>query len=84
MPWTKITRREYERRGRRYASDLTDPANGNLLHPFIPPPRRLGRPRRTPLRDVLDAILYMASTGCQWRLLPKRLPASINGSALFL
>ena len=73
MPWTKITRRDYERRGRRYASDLTD-REWELVAPFIPPPRRLGRPRRTPLRDVLDAILYMASTGCQWRFLPNDFP----------
>lgn len=73
MPWTEITRREYERRGRRYASDLTD-REWRLIEPLLPRSRRIGRPRRTDLRDVLDAILYMASTGCQWRLLPNDFP----------
>ncbi len=36
--------------------------------------KRLGRPRETELRAVLDAILYIARTGCQWRMLPKDFP----------
>ncbi|MDE3823750.1 IS5-like element ISRm4-1 family transposase [Sinorhizobium meliloti] len=40
----------------------------------MPAPRRLGRPRKTDLRDVLNALLYIASTGCQWRMLPKDFP----------
>jgi transposase len=40
----------------------------------MPLPRRLGRPRRTELREVLNALLYIASTGCQWRMLPKDFP----------
>ena len=73
MPWTKTTRREYERRGRRYASDLSD-REWALVAPFLPPAKRIGRPRTTALRDVLDAIVYMASTGCQWALLPNDFP----------
>lgn len=73
MPWTETTRRKYERRGRRYASDLTD-REWALVAPFLPEAKRIGRPRTTALRDVLDAILYMASTGCQWALLPNDLP----------
>jgi len=64
MPWTETTRREYERRGRRYASDMTD-AEWALVAPFMPARKRTGRPRTTGLRDVCDAILYMAATGCQ-------------------
>ena len=45
-----------------------------LLAPFMPPPRALGRPRETDLREVTNAILYLVSTGCQWRLLPKDFP----------
>ena len=71
--WTEITRPKYERAGRRYASDLTD-AEWRLIEPFMPPVRRLGRPRETDLRAVVDAILYIARTGCQWRLLPKDFP----------
>jgi transposase len=41
---------------------------------FMPVPRRLGRPRKTDLRDVLNALLYIASTGCQWQMLPKDFP----------
>jgi transposase len=40
----------------------------------MPPPRRMGRPREVDLREVVNAILYLASTGCQWRLLPKDFP----------
>lgn len=73
MPWTETTRRDYERRGRRYSSDATD-REWALIAPFLPAPKRIGRPRTTDLRDVLDAILYMAATGCQWALLPKDFP----------
>ena len=73
MPWTEITRPQYRRAARRYASDLTD-AEWELLRPFMPEPSRLGRPRTTDLRQVVDALLYMASTGCQWRQLPRDLP----------
>jgi transposase len=71
--WTKITRAKYERAGQRYASDLTD-AEWAVIEPHLPAPKPLGRPRGTDLRAVVDAILYMARTGCQWRLLPKDFP----------
>src|SRR6516225_5011063 len=71
--WTKITRPKYEREGQRYASDLTD-AEWALIEPQMPAVKRLGRPRDTELRAVLDAILYIARTGCQWRMLPKGFP----------
>src|SRR5712672_1006359 len=71
--WTEITRRKYERAGQRYASDLTD-AEWALIEPHMPTVKRLGRPRETELRAVLDAILYIARTGCQWRMLPKDFP----------
>jgi len=45
-----------------------------LIAPFMPSPKRIGRPRTTDLRAVVDAILYMAATGCQWRQLPKEFP----------
>jgi transposase len=71
--WTEITCPKYARAGRRYASDLTD-AEWRLIESFMPPVKRLGRPRETDLRVVVDAILYIARTGCQWRLLPKDFP----------
>jgi putative transposase len=73
MPWTEATREQYRRDGLRYASDLTD-AEWGLIEPHMPAPSRLGRPRTRELRDVMDAIQYMAMTGCQWRQLPKDLP----------
>jgi transposase len=73
MPWDDIARRGYARPGLRYASDLTD-REWAVIEPFLPPPRRIGRPRSTDLREVVNAVLYMAATGCQWRMLPKDLP----------
>lgn len=42
-----------------------------LIEPLMPSPRRIGRPRKTNLREVVNALLYMASSGGAWRLLPK-------------
>ncbi|SMC89083.1 Putative transposase of IS4/5 family [Fulvimarina manganoxydans] len=73
MHWTDTARREHARLSQRYASDLTD-REWELLAPFLPPPRRPGRPRSADLREVANAILYLLSMGCQWRILPKDFP----------
>ena len=73
MAWTEITRAKYRRKRTRYASDLND-AEWQLIKPFMPADKALGRPRTTPLRAVIDALLYMLETGCQWRMLPKDFP----------
>ena len=73
MPWTDITRTEYRRTSRRYPSDLTD-GEWAVIEPLLPPAKPGGRPRTTKLRSVMDAILYIASSGCQWRMLPKCFP----------
>ncbi len=73
MPWTETTRPDYDRRELRYASDLRT-EEWAVLAPFMPPPRALGRPREVDLREILNAILYLAATGCQWRMLPKDFP----------
>ena len=65
--WTAENRPNYERKGQRYPSDLSD-EEWALVEPLLPPERRVSR------RDVLDAILYVLTTGCQWRQLPKDLP----------
>ena len=67
MAWTKITRRHYERRGLRYASDCSD-GEWLLIEPFMARSSKVGRPRRTDMRDVWDAIQYIAASGCPWRL----------------
>jgi len=56
-----------------YPSDVTD-AQWALIEPFLPPEPGGGRPRKTDPRDVLDALLYILRTGCQWRYLPGDLP----------
>ena len=73
MSWTKITRQQYQRDGMRYASDMTD-AEWKLIARRLPPRRRLGRPREVDLRKVIEAILFILSTGCQWRALPSEFP----------
>src|ERR1700685_1665350 len=71
--WTTENRPRYDRTGLRYPSDLTD-AEWALLEPLIPPAKRGGRRREVVVRDVLNGVMYVLSTACQWRALPKDLP----------
>jgi len=73
VTWTEITREQYARRGLRYASDCTD-EEWALIEPFMPVRSKVGRPRKTDLREVWNAIQYIAATGCQWALLPRDFP----------
>ena len=73
MSWTEITREYYRREGRGYASDMTN-AEWNLIALLVPERSPLGRPRKVDLRVVVNAILYILATGCQWRALPKDFP----------
>jgi transposase len=73
MVWTEITRRHYRREGLRYESDTTD-AEWFVMEPLLPEASALGRPRATDMRTVMNAILCIESTGCQWRQLPKDFP----------
>jgi putative transposase len=73
MVWTEITRAQYRRDHLRYASDMND-AEWLVLSFFLPARCRVGRPREVELRTVVDAILYVLSTGCQWRALPQGFP----------
>jgi transposase len=71
--WKPKHRIAAERGGLRYPSDLTD-SEWAIVGPMIPPARSGGRPREVNLREVLNGIFYVLSTGCQWQALPKDLP----------
>lgn len=73
MAWTDITRSQHNRDDLRYPSDLRD-AEWAVIEPFFPPARQGGRPRTTDIREVVNGIFYLASSGCQWRQLPKDFP----------
>ena len=70
---TEDNRKHYDRKGLRYPSDMTD-AEWALIEPLIPPEKRHGRHREVNVREVVNAIYYVLSTGCQWRALPKDFP----------
>ena len=80
--WTPEHRRAAVRRGFRYPSDLTD-TEWALIAPLIRPAKRGGRPRTVDVREVLNAILYVLSVGCQWAALPKDLPPRSTAWAYF-
>ena len=71
--WTKENRIRYNRDKLRYPSDLID-AEWSLLELLIPPAKRGGNKRRVNLREIVNGIMYVLSTGCQWRAIPKDLP----------
>jgi len=71
--WTPENRRRYDRSKLRYPSDLTDEEWG-LVEPEIGPAKRGGNKRRVDLREVVNGLMYVLSTGCQWRAIPKDLP----------
>ena len=64
---------EIERKTKRYPSDLTD-EEWAKIEMVMPKPARSGRQRKVDLREVLNAIRYLARTGCGWRMLPKDFP----------
>jgi len=66
--WAETAREKYRRDELRHASD-TRPGEGAQIAPLLPAPRRLGRPRERGRRTIVDAILYLSWTGCQWRAL---------------
>lgn len=72
--WTAENRPRYNRDKLRYPSDLTD-AEWDCIRPLIPRAKRGGGKRRVAMREVVNGIMYILSTGCQWRYLPKDLPA---------
>ena len=71
--WTPETRAGHDRSNLRYPSDLTD-NEWSLIAPLIPPAKRGGRERQGDERELVNGLLYVLSTGCQWRYIPKDLP----------
>ena len=71
--WTKKNRGRSDRSGLRYPSDLTDD-EWSHVETLIPPAKAGGNKRRVDVREVMNGIMYILSTGCQWRAIPKDLP----------
>ena len=71
--WTAQNRRRYDRSQLRYPSDLTDDEWAHIA-PLIPPAKSGGNKRSVDVREVMNAIMYILSSGCQWRAIPKDLP----------
>jgi transposase len=71
--WTSQNRTRYDRSKLRYPSDLTDEEWG-LVEPLIPPGKTGGGKRTVIMREVVNGLMYVLSTGCQWRAIPKDLP----------
>ena len=71
--WTSENRYRYKREQLRYPSDLTDDEWAQVAH-LIPPAKRGGRRREVNIREVVNGIMYVLSTGCQWRYVPRDLP----------
>jgi transposase len=71
--WTTENRHRYDRDRLRYPSDLTE-AEWQLIEPLMPPAKRGGGKRRGVMREVVNGVMYVLSTGCQWRYVPQDLP----------
>ena len=71
--WTSRNRGRYDRSKLRYPSDVTD-EEWELIVPLIPPGKSGGGKRTVIMREVVNGLMYVLSTGCQWRPIPKDLP----------
>jgi transposase len=70
--WTNENRGRYDRSKLRYPSDLTDD-EWDLIEPLIPSGKSGGCKRTVIMREVVNGLMYILSTGCQWRAIPKDL-----------
>ena len=73
MAWNETTREQYRRPLERFETDVTD-AEWAVIEPLLPPPSKLGRRRRTDLREVFNATQFLLETGCQRRAMPRCFP----------
>lgn len=74
--WTAANRArmaDIEKKAKRYSTDLTG-EEWSQVAPLLPKPGRTGRRRRIDLREILNAVRYLARTGCGWRMLPMDFP----------
>ncbi len=71
--WTATTRAHHARKGLALPSDLTD-NEWAVLKPCFPPPCHVGRPRKWPMRRIIEALLYLLRGGLPWRMLPSGFP----------
>ena len=71
--WTNENRRRYDRSKLRYPSDLTD-EEWALIAPLIPPANPGGNNRTVDERAIVNGLMYILSTVCQWAALPRDLP----------
>jgi transposase len=71
--WTDETRLRHDRSGLRYTHDLTDQELAEV-EPLIPPAKPGGNKRTVNIREVLNGLMYLLGSGCQWRDIPKDLP----------
>ena len=68
--WTTENRGRYDRSKLRYPSDVTD-AEWAIVGPLIPPAKRGGNKRTVNVREVVNGVMYVLSTGCRWGDLPR-------------
>ena len=71
--WTDETRLRHDRSGLRYTHDLTDEEWAEV-EPLIPPAKPGGNKRSVNIREIVNGLMYILGSGCQWRDIPKDLP----------
>jgi transposase len=81
--WTNETRGRYDRSKLRYPSDLTD-EEWRLIEPLVPPAKPGGNKRTVVIREVVNGLMYILSTGCQWRAIPRDLAARSTVNRYFV
>jgi len=80
--WTDTTRKRHARKGPGLPSDLTD-GEWEILEPFLPLPCHVGRPRKWPMRRIVEAMLYLLRGRLPWRMLPPGFPPATTVQRYF-